>query len=407
MCCSASHQRRARTLVLLQSEAVSPPDLQKHLQHGSATAKRKGTPQALFGCAAGRVLRITGRVTVLGFTRAPSTMLKARDTKGGGRAGAVVVDLGPDQHQALQHAERKARTYGKALLGLGSLLCLSVCGNLASSALSILVFEESRFSGAIPTSVAPSASKAAAPVGTGLTSSAGTALKAMTVTPPFEAPTGEDTPADPEPPVVTTALADDTVPFVVSLASVPGVKRCAIAPSGTEACWELADPAMTDIPNDFLNGNTGLTGTLKVGPAVKTIGACAFANSELTSLDLMEATALVDIGDRAFYATPLAGTLVIPVKVTTIGDDAFAYTKLTGLDLSKATSLVEIWEGAFLGTNLAGTLVIPATVTTIDAHAFAYTKLTGFDFSKATALGEIGRWAFSADSSMFRNSVRK
>ena len=148
-------------------------------------------------------------------------------------------------------------------------------------------------------------------------------------------------------------------------------------------------------------------GTLKVVPAVKTIGACAFANSELTSLDLMEATALVDIGDRAFYATPLAGTLVIPVKVTTIGDDAFAYTKLTGLDLSKATSLVEIWEGAFLGTNLAGTLVIPATVTTIDAHAFAYTKLTGFDFSKATALGEIGRWAFSADSSMFRNSVRK
>ena len=59
------------------------------------------------------------------------------------------VDVGPDQHQALQHAERKVRTYGKALLGLASLLCLSVCGNLASSALSILVFKESRFRGAI------------------------------------------------------------------------------------------------------------------------------------------------------------------------------------------------------------------------------------------------------------------
>ena len=235
MCCSASHQRRARTLVLLQSEAVSPPDLQKHLQHGSATAKRKGTPQALFGCAAGRVLRITGRVTVLGFTRAPSTMLKARDTKGGGRAGAVVVDLGPDQHQALQHAERKARTYGKALVGLAGLLCLSVCGNLASSALSILVFEESRFSGAIPPSVVPSASKAAAPVGTGLASSAGTGLKGVLVTLPFEVPTYvKDTPADPEPPsVVATALADDAASLwglVVSLASAPGVKKCAIAP---------------------------------------------------------------------------------------------------------------------------------------------------------------------------------
>ena len=66
------------------------------------------------------------------------------------RVGAVVVDVGTDQHQALQHAERKARTYGKALLGLASLLCLSVCGNLASSALSILVSKESRFSDAIP-----------------------------------------------------------------------------------------------------------------------------------------------------------------------------------------------------------------------------------------------------------------
>ena len=45
---------------------------------------------------------------------------------------------------ALQHAERKVRTYGKALFALASLLCLSVCGNLASSALTILVSKESR-----------------------------------------------------------------------------------------------------------------------------------------------------------------------------------------------------------------------------------------------------------------------
>ena len=81
-----------------------------------------------------------GSATVVGITRAPSVsedggVLKARCT---------------DENQALQHAERKARTYGKALLGLASLLCLSVCGNLASSALSILVFKESRFSSAIP-----------------------------------------------------------------------------------------------------------------------------------------------------------------------------------------------------------------------------------------------------------------
>ena len=74
-------------------------------------------------------MRLTGHAIVVGITRLPSIaedggVLKASDTKGGGRA--VVVDVGPDQHQALQHAERKARTYGKALIGLAGLLCLSV-----------------------------------------------------------------------------------------------------------------------------------------------------------------------------------------------------------------------------------------------------------------------------------------
>ena len=44
---------------------------------------------------------------MVGITRAPST------SHGTGREiGAVVVDVGPDQHQALRHAERKAQTYG-------------------------------------------------------------------------------------------------------------------------------------------------------------------------------------------------------------------------------------------------------------------------------------------------------
>ena len=363
-------------------------------------------------------MRLTGHAIVVGITRLPSIaedggVPQARDTNGG---GAVVVDLGPDQHQALQHAERKARTYGKALLGLAGLLCLSVCGNLASSALSILVFKESRFSGAIPPSVVPSDSKAAAPVGTGLTSY-GTGFRGVIVTPPFEAPTyGEDTPADPEPPVVATAPDDDTAPLVVSLASVPGVKRCAVAPSGTEACWELADPAMTDIPTEFLYGNTDLTGTLKVGPAVGTIGNYAFAYSKLTGLDLSKATSLVEIGAWAFSDTDLGGTLVIPAKVTTIGAAAFyntkltgklkvgpavktigalafAWTKLTSLELSEATALVEIGQGAFFATDLGGTLVIPAKVTTIGDDAFADTELTG-TLKVGPAVKTIGNYAF-------------
>ena len=156
-------------------------------------------------------MRLTGRATVVGMrsiTRAPSiaedagVLLKACDTSDG-RVGAVVVDLGPDQHQALQHAERKARTYGKALLGLASLLCLSVCSNLVCSALSILVFKELPSSGATqPRAVVLSDSKAAAPVVTGL--------------PSYGAE--------------VRTYDKDTFPVGVSTASVPGVKKCAIAP---------------------------------------------------------------------------------------------------------------------------------------------------------------------------------
>ena len=93
--------------------------------------------------------------SVVRITRARSTLdedgsvLKARCTT--------------DEHQALQHAERKVRTYRKAVLGLAGLLLLSLCGNLASAALTVLVFKESRSADAIPQRpVVLSDSKAAA-----------------------------------------------------------------------------------------------------------------------------------------------------------------------------------------------------------------------------------------------------
>ena len=129
-----------------------------------------------------------GRAKLVGVTRAPfiaedGGVLKACDTTSGRRVGAVVVDVGPDQDKAIRRAERKARTYGKALLGLASLL-------YSSSALGILVFKEFRFNDAIPQL---SESKAAAPVGTGLLSYGSTGLKGVIVTTPFEVPTSTPT----------------------------------------------------------------------------------------------------------------------------------------------------------------------------------------------------------------------
>ena len=153
-------------------------------------------------------MRLMGRAKLAGVTRAPfiaedGGVLKACDTTSGRRVGAVVVDVGPDQDKAIRRAERKARTYGKALLGLASLLCLSVCSNLVCSALSILVFKELPSSGATqPRAVVLSDSKAAAPVVTGL--------------PSYGAE--------------VRTYDKDTFPVGVSTASVPGVKKCAIAP---------------------------------------------------------------------------------------------------------------------------------------------------------------------------------
>ena len=130
-----------------------------------------------------------------------------------------------DEHQAFQHAERTVRTYHKAVFGLAGLLLLSLCSNLASAALTILVFKESRRStDAIPQRpVVLSDSKAAAPVGASL----------------------------------PTSVKDSLDPV-----SLPGLlARCAVAPSGAEACWELVDPAMTAIPDAGLQGNVAAAGT--------------------------------------------------------------------------------------------------------------------------------------------------
>ena len=201
---------------------------------------------------------------------------------------------------------------------------------------------------------------------------------------------------------VPTYIENSAFPSGISIVKVLfwGLKECDDAPSGKGPCWELADPTMTDIPADFLKDRTDLTGTLKLGAAVKTIGSWAFYLTKLTGLDLSEATSLVTIGDRAFAFTDITGMLVIPAKVETIGNAAFSKTKLTGLDLSPLGDNVfyktklTIGNNAFDYTDIMGTLVIPAKVTAIGEYAFRYTKLKGLDLSDAASLVTIGAYAF-------------
>ena len=124
---------------------------------------------------------------------------------------------------------------------------------------------------------------------------------------------------------------------------------------------------MTDIPTGFLYEFTDLTGTLKLGAAVKTIGDFAFYQTKLTGLDLSDAASLVSIGDGAFAYTDITGTLVIPANVETIDESAFYQTKLAGLNLSNAASLVSIGAYAFLETDITATIETPFDVPAYDA----------------------------------------
>ena len=97
-----------------------------------------------------------------------------------------------------------------------------------------------------------------------------------------------------------------------------------------------------------------IAGTLKIGPAVETIGSEAFYWSQLCNLDLSEATSLLEIHAAAFYYSRLAGTLVFPASLETIGTQAFYGSRsVTGLDFSEAASLKRVEWKAFDETGLS------------------------------------------------------
>jgi len=105
-----------------------------------------------------------------------------------------------------------------------------------------------------------------------------------------------------------------------------------------------------------------LTGTFKVGATVTSIGTDAYAsNTQITGLDISEATALQTIGFAAFSNNPqLTGTLKVGPAVTSIGGYAFYGTQITRLDISDATALRTIGNYAFYNTPLVGQTVLKA-----------------------------------------------
>ena len=176
--------------------------------------------------------------------------------------------------------------------------------------------------------------------------------------------------------------------------------------------------SLTTIGDNAFNSSSKSTGpfySLTIPSNVTTIGNNAFNNSNVGSIDLSNATSLTTIGSQAFKScSNLTGDLVIPSKVTSIGNQAFEYTNITSLDLSQATSLTTIGDAAFrYCENIIGKLNIPKNLQTIGDECFKDTSISSLTidksnqyFSLATNLGPDAQVLVSGSEKTWNNNSK-
>lgn len=172
---------------------------------------------------------------------------------------------------------------------------------------------------------------------------------------------------------------------------------------------EVTLPAgITEIGAFALDGT--LVETLHTPTRLRTIGDCAFANSNLSQIDLsavrtvgeaafastwMEELALPaaeSIGGSAFRDCRFLYSLSAP-NARTVGDYAFNGTNINAqIDLTAAESIgAHAFEADMFNSDTFETLNLP-NVRTIDDFAFSYLPLTTVSCPKLTTLGD---YAFS------------
>lgn len=117
--------------------------------------------------------------------------------------------------------------------------------------------------------------------------------------------------------------------------------------------------------------NTGLTGTVKIGPKLAVLTGFSFTKTPITTLDLSDADSLVSIGTVVFQNSKTLENIIFP----------------------KNSILTSIDNQAFQNNKLSGQLVFPSSLTTIKGVVFAGNKLTEvFIPLSVTSMGGTGNF---------------
>ncbi|MFC6255272.1 leucine-rich repeat protein [Secundilactobacillus hailunensis] len=160
------------------------------------------------------------------------------------------------------------------------------------------------------------------------------------------------------------------------------------------------------------SNSTNSISTVIIPDTVTSIGDRAFVNSKIKQLQFGDSASVSNskvetIGADAFSGNQISGTVTIPGSVTSIGDRAFANNDITGVNLGKGVQT--IGNDAFsrnISTdshNNISTVIIPDSVTSIGTWAFANDNITQLQFGDPASdsnvkIETIGNGAFSGNN---------
>ena len=112
-------------------------------------------------------------------------------------------------------------------------------------------------------------------------------------------------------------------------------------------------------------------GVLTLQESVTNIGDYAFANSDITFIDIKNESGFEMVGDYAFVDCQFLRDITLSDSITTLGMGAFSgCTNLSTVNLAQNNSLTKIGDMAFYECVNLSSFVIPSTVTELGACAF-------------------------------------